>query len=85
MIFVVVFARWVAHTSAHFAMYAILEDRTHGKRRPCVRHPDAKFMPGGSSHRRAATRISMLSKTLLGKPCLATANMARPICSVVRT
>jgi hypothetical protein len=37
------------------------------------------------SHERAAARISLLSKTLLGKPCLATANMARPICSVVRT
>jgi len=21
-------------------MYATLEDRTHGKKRPCVRHPD---------------------------------------------
>jgi len=25
---------------AHFAMYATLENRTHGKKRPCVRHPD---------------------------------------------
>src|SRR6516225_9192768 len=25
---------------AHFAMYAILKDCTHGKKRPCVRHPD---------------------------------------------
>src|SRR6516162_9863495 len=24
----------------HFAMYAALENRTHGKNRPCVRHPD---------------------------------------------
>jgi hypothetical protein len=25
---------------AHFAMYATVEDRTCGKKRPCVRHPD---------------------------------------------
>jgi hypothetical protein len=25
---------------AHFAMYATVEDRTNGKKQPCVRHPD---------------------------------------------
>src|SRR5215831_8147369 len=25
----------------HFAMYAALDNRTDGKKRPCVRHPDA--------------------------------------------
>src|SRR5215831_5505133 len=30
---------------AHFAMYATLEDRTHGKKRPCVRHPEIGHEP----------------------------------------
>jgi hypothetical protein len=41
---------WVANLKAvgrayiaHFAMCATLEDRTHGKKRPCVRHPDCLY------------------------------------------